>query len=171
MLTNLQSNFPLWSSVHRGNSPGSGPASRCVMHWMWAFDKTSGNGLKLCQWRFRLDIRKTVFSVRVAVQWHSLLRKVVDSPGGPWRHSRTVEMWHWGICFSGRLRKSGVNKFSELVLTCVVLMKFNLWIPAVVLNFIKLHWKENWEGKVKYLVVPCKTWNISMSIGLQCYSQ
>lgn len=74
-------------------------------------------------------------------------------------------------CFPGRLRKSGVNKFSELVLTCVVLMKFNLWIPAVVLNFIKLHWKENWEGKVKYLVVPCKTWNISMSIGLQCYSQ
>jgi len=42
-------------------------------------DRTKGNGFKLEEGRFRLDIKKKLFTVRLVRHWHRLSSEVVDA--------------------------------------------------------------------------------------------
>ena len=52
-------------------------------------NRVRGGGLKLCQRKFRLDIRNSSFSKGVMRHWYSCTGRWCS-----WRCSRTMELWH-----------------------------------------------------------------------------
>jgi len=66
----------LYRFLRRGSREGG-----AELFSLGSSDQMYGNGSKLCQRRFRLDIRKPFFTERVVKHWNRLPRVVVNAPG------------------------------------------------------------------------------------------
>ena len=102
----------------------------------------SGNVLMLQQKRFRLAIRKYLFSEKVVLQWHSCPGRWCSHH--PWRCSITVEMWHWGTWSVGMVGWVGVG-LDDLSGLSIHNDSVSLWTPYLTTRGLCfLTWKQKY---------------------------
>ena len=67
-------------AVYSFPTRGGGGGKGAVLFSLVTKDRIRGNGRKMCQGRFRLDIRKRFFTQRVVEHWNRLPREVDTVP-------------------------------------------------------------------------------------------